>query len=55
MRSWSGGENSIEVGGGSVGVKRAEVRDTWDQDLDRGKVRGCNSLARHCDTMVCSI
>lgn len=35
VRSWSGGENSIEAG---VGGKRVEVRDAWDQDLDRGKV-----------------
>ena len=39
VRSWSGGVNSIDASS-ITGEKRKErVRDSWDQELDRGKVK----------------
>lgn len=44
VRGWDGGENSIDMSSaGMEGGDRKPVRDSWDQELDRGKV--CPSLS----------
>ncbi len=45
MKSWDGGENTVDssrVGG--EGYKRA--RDTWDEEIDRGRVKKCKEDRR---------
>lgn len=38
VRSWDGGENSIDASS-TPGGREKIIRDSWDQQLDRGKVR----------------
>ena len=38
VKSWEGGGNSVDAVSVSGGERRKKERDTWDLELDRGKV-----------------